>query len=79
MEIVDFGPHIQLRELIDDVDVMGLEIDKELILLYRQQIEVLSFPIPPITEIFARCGVLYLMISPCVLAFCKTLSQLSRL
>ena len=65
---MDLGPDVQLRELADNVDIMDPGIDRESILLYRQQIEVLSFPIPPLVmEFFARCGVSPLMINPCVL------------
>lgn len=46
VENVDPGPDIQLRELTGSVDIMNPGIDNESILLYRQQIEVLSFPIP---------------------------------
>ena len=45
-ENVDPGPDIQLRELTGSIDIMNPGIDNESILLYRQQIEVLSFPIP---------------------------------
>lgn len=59
VENVDLGSNIQLRELADSVDSMNL---------YRQQIEVLSFPIPSLViEFFARCGVSLLMINLCVL------------
>ena len=68
VEYVDLGPGVQLRELVDNVDIMDLRIDMESILLYRQQIEVLSFPIPPLVmECFAHCGVSPLMINLCVL------------
>ena len=45
VEYVDLGPDVQLREVADNVDIMNPKIDRESILLYRQQIEVLSFPI----------------------------------
>ena len=68
MEYVDFGSDVQLRELADNVDIMDPGIDRESILLYHQQIEVLSFFIPPLVmEFFARCGISPLMINPCVL------------
>ncbi|GAY63616.1 hypothetical protein CUMW_227060 [Citrus unshiu] len=64
----NLGFDVQLRELADNVDIMDLEIDRESILLYCLQTEVLSFPIPPLVmDFFARCGVSPLMINPCVL------------
>ena len=68
VEYVDLDLNVQLRELTDNVDIMDPRIDKESILLYRQQIEVLSFLIPPLVmDFFTRCGVSPLMINPCVL------------
>lgn len=65
VESVNLGPDIQLREHAHSVDIMDPEIDRELILLYRQQIKGLSFPIPPLVmEFFARCRVSPLMINP---------------
>ena len=48
MEYVNLGPDVQLRELSDNVDIIEPGIDRESILLYRQQIVVLSFLIPPL-------------------------------
>lgn len=69
IENVDPGLDIQLRELAGSVDIMNSGIDKESILLYCQQIKVLSFPIPHLVmEFFCCCEVSPLMIYPCILA-----------